>query len=349
MLINPVFSRDSIASIFIGNCIADVNNSIYRFQQGKFNSALVMEGSSTNLLYNSSFEYDTTDWSRTSTGVTTSVTTSVTFHRDNAVCLTTGSSEEKLYQAQTLTSTTYTLSAYVRVNSGLIPSATVCSLYAAKTTGDTVLTTTYHYEGNYWYRLSASFTGDANTWYSGISVNSGNTVYVDAIQLEAKPFSSSYIYTVSGATQTRNAELLSYALSATTFSIITKDAGSLSVWVKPFFDYTVSGTGTYTIIQVGSGSTTSYKIIYDSSGDTFSFVCKNSTSATKSFNFNGVNFIHVCATWSGTTSSIYVNGEKGTDDSSFSVLSTEPVYLYVGSDDDGSNPFYGLMDDIAVL
>jgi hypothetical protein len=349
MIINPLYSRASNATVINNNKIVDVNSGVQRYQRGKFGYALLTEGASTNLLYNSSFESgDATNWTA-STGITTSITTT-SIHRTYGMSLSnSGATTQRFFQSQTLGLNTYCLSAYVKASDGVIPDSTVCQLYSATTSGGTALTTIVEYAFSGWYRLSAIFNGSATTYYNGIIVNSGKTVTVDAFQLESGfEFPTSYIYTITGATASRSADALSYSLSSSTFSVNAIESGSISIWIKPDFYSTISSTKIITFVEIGTGDTTSYKLQYDCNEEQFIFLCKNSSYSYLSVPFSKNEFIHLCATWTGTTSSIYVNSVKGTDDNTFSILTTHPQKVYVGQAN-GIENFYGLIDDLVIL
>ena len=102
-------------------------------------------------------------------------------------------------------------------------------------------------------------------------------------------------------------------------------------------------------MQIGT-SGSGYTLQYNADSDQFEFDCKKATQATFSgVTFGITEFLHVCATWTGTTSSLYINGVKGQDDSSFSVLSSNPEKIYIGTESDGSNPYFGIIDDVGLM
>lgn len=344
---SPDFSSINIK--YLKKKIKEIPSNMPRFQNGMFGKAIIMEGSSTNLVDNSSFaSNDFTDWSTGGTA-TTSITSSTTLNGRYALDFTASGADRLLYQSVGLTVVPYTISAYVKdVNNNIVDSS-VCQVYGSTVDeNQSALTTYYEYLGDGWYRVYGFFDADTGICYYGVEIKSGKQVYIDAVQLEAKEFPTSYIFTTTGSSASRNADTLTYALSASTYSLTLADAGTVSVWIKPYFFRGITA-GTYTVLHIGDGSDY-YQLRYNVTGDQFEFYdTESAVSAYIDAVFDRNKFIYLTATWTGSTSNIYVNGVSGITNSSFDSIDAEPTLLTIGTDYAGSNPFYGLIDDLMVL
>jgi len=157
---------------------------------------------------------------------------------------------------------THTLSAYVYDGTSGNVGGTVDSTVAQLASASASLSTTYTDMGGGWWRLTASPSLPAGTHYLGVKVKPGKTVYVDGVQLEQKAYATTYAdgslgtgYAWTGTENesgsTRSEGNLRYSRPTS----ITREKGSISLWLKPNFNW-ISGKTTglenYCIMSIGN-------------------------------------------------------------------------------------------------
>ncbi|MFA5136619.1 MAG: LamG-like jellyroll fold domain-containing protein [Patescibacteria group bacterium] len=87
----------------------------------------------------------------------------------------------------------YTLSTYVYDGTTSNVAGVVDTSVAQLASGSAALSTTYTDMGGGWWRLThTTGTIPANTYYFGVQVQPGRTIYIDGVQLEAKSYATTY-------------------------------------------------------------------------------------------------------------------------------------------------------------
>ncbi len=196
---NPTFTRSSVAYLSDGTQVAA---NTPRFEQGKFGQAVMVEEGTTNLLTvnQSSVETDTTGF----------VTLNSTISRDTVEhwvggaslkCVTSNiSAFEGFYLDAAITGgSTYTASVYVK-GSGvirlLLAARDATKQLSFVDSGDVTLTSS-------WQRIAVTHTMDATATTARIivrtNIQQSITWYTDGLQLEQKPYSTSW--TLGGSTR----------------------------------------------------------------------------------------------------------------------------------------------------
>jgi len=246
---------------------------------------------------------------------------------------------------------THTLSAYVydlsAGNVGGTVSATVTKLLF---NGVTVTPAAYTDMGGGWWRLTYSAVTANSLGNYGVSVLSGKTIYVDGVQLEEKAYATTYADgsfgtgyawtgTTNDSTSTRTAALANYSTTAN----VSPTSGSISYWLKSspatnIWTYPdVTGINRFTKIDFGSGdyfeiytmAGTGYKALWLSRRE--NSVNQVSSAYTGMTNYAIEQWLHIVATWSGTTQTLFVNGVQRDQDTGGSGFTNDSGTIYLSS------------------
>ena len=236
---------------------------------------------------------------------------------------------------------THTLSAYVydgtTGNIGGTVSTTVAKFIF---NGSSVVPSAYTDQGGGWWRLSYSGAASNAASDYGIAVLSGKTIYVDGVQLEEKAYATTYTDgtlgsgyawtgTVNDSTSTRTNTDLLY----TSTSNIGASSGTINLWLKPDWSTSdVTGSSTRkTIVSTGSPITsTSHDLylFYDEAGRFVFYVDASSNPAANYITVARGQWVHIVATWNGSSTILYANNTASTAANYTQALN--PGTLYVG-------------------
>ncbi|MGA2286519.1 MAG: LamG domain-containing protein, partial [Dehalococcoidia bacterium] len=147
----------------------------------------------------------------------------------------------------------------------------------------------------------------------------------------------SYALSLSGSGQ--------YATVADNSCLNPGTAITLSAWVK-----TTKATTTQYVIKKArtSGGTSGYELALASTGKAFFRVNNNATYRVDSTTSYAANaWIHLAATYDGTTIRIYINGVEEASKPGISIASNTTL-VGIGAQDDGVSPFAGQLDEARI-
>lgn len=323
---------------------------------GKYNRGVYLTETTTNLIYNSHFSSGYTfatpsGWTLSTSGTTlgtafitrdeiggNALTTNVikvtkgsstgyTFIVSSGMTCTTGTTYTASIYAKTLTSGA---SLQIRNNSGGVEGS------IAIPTGLT------------WSRviLSVSLTGSTpHTLYVGYATNEGyqgNSIYFHAPQLEN--LSNASPFNVYNSLSVRYGTYIDYAATGN----IDMSQGSISFWYTPLFKY--DSLGDRYLFNLYTDATNYWEIYY-SFGGVFSFnECSGGTSTTltsTTVSFNCADNVHIACTWSGVTTSFYINGVFCSSGTTRTI--TLPRYFRIGADNSGLKNSNGVISDFSIF
>ncbi len=218
---------------------------------------------------------------------------------------------------------TQTLSAYVYNGTSGSVGGTVDGTVATLVFKGSSVSTTYTDMGGGWWRLTYSGAGVNAASNYGVHVQTGKIVYVDGVQLEALAFPTTYTDgglgtgygwdsdctgasadgagTANNSCSIRTATSIQY--SAT--NNISATAGSISLWYKPSHN---NDGSTYQGL-FNAGGNNMIDAFYYIPGNYIRFGNNNQLACYLAANQKD-NWIHVVATWTGTTRTIYCNNAK---------------------------------------
>ncbi len=229
---DATFTRSSVAYLSDGT---QVDANMPRLEQGRFGKAVMMEEGTTNLLQNPSFEIgDFTNWYLFTEygGTTYEITSEKAWHGSYSVKITangTASSSTGISQSipSATAGVTYTFSVKL---AGTLGANEVYLVFRWKTADNTIIKDDNFYISEVmpqaFKTYNATATAPENTARMDVHVrivkNAVGVLYVDATQLEAKPYATSF---VNG---TRAAE----RLTIPTAGVLNPQEGTVECWVN---------------------------------------------------------------------------------------------------------------------
>ena len=161
----------------------------------------------------------------------------------------------------------------------------------------------------------------------------GNPLWVDGVRGQA--------VSLNGSTQ--------YATAEDNASLDIINAITLAVWIKPEIRNTQ-----YLIKKALIGSINGYELALSSDGRVFvrfnqatsgdSYRLNSSTA----YPFDGNIWIHIAATYDGSSLRIYINGSLDTSRTISTVIASNNINLGLGSQPDGTGMFQGQIDDARI-
>jgi hypothetical protein len=132
-------------------------------------------------------------------------------------------------------------------------------------------------------------------------------------------------------------------------SLDIAQAITIAAWIKP----STSGTQ-YVVNKAGKSSTDGFELSLSASGTVFVRFNENSSGNTyrvdSSTNYptNGNTWMHVVATYDGTTIRLYINGQEQASKAASFTIGTNNLPLSIGSGEGGYRSMLGAIDDVLV-
>jgi len=255
------------------------------------------------------------------------------------------SSNNTYTQSVTLAASTHTLSAYVkRPDAAAVTSADVQLTY-----NGTDRTTTFVALGDGWYVAEASVTGTAGAAACGVTVKGSRTIYVGAVQFEAKTFRTPICYgdllgcawtgTVHASSSTRTAARL--RLTTAQDTIATGYFSVRLVWTSG-----AAVANNMTLLDLRDGTHTTAPRIYISGGILNVIYSGYSFSHATAIAANTTYVLHLV--FDGVSFELYVNGVASGNASTPTTLGTLGPYLYIGTDYSATNHCNGTFNGAAL-
>jgi len=306
--IQLTFIRPSVAYTSNG---AQVGVNVPRFEAGKFGQAVMVEEGTTNLLQNPSFETGNfSSWYLFTPygGATYEVTSEKTWHGSYSVKITAdGTARSSVGISQSMVSATagvtYTFSVKL---AGTLGANKVFLVFRWRTADNTLIKD----DDNFYISeampqtfktYSATATAPENTAIMEVHVrivkDAVGVIYVDAAQLEQKPYATSFI------DGTRAAE----TLTIPTAGVLNPQEGTIEFWVKPLV---VTNWNNFFYMDTSNGR---FMLFFATRGIARFDYGPNSTGPTAPANtIMANNWYHIVLRWSATTGkqALFVNGVK---------------------------------------
>jgi len=306
------------------------------------NGHILLEPTSTNLI---TYSEDFSEWNK---GVNTTTTPNFAISPDGTQNATrfqtpTGSGTYLTLAASMTIGNDYTLTLYLKNNGGenVDIGVAASSTVGTKTASIEVNLT------NEWIRYELNFTADSNSNFVFID-NISNANSVDCLiwgaQLEALPYATSYIPTLTGSPETRATETATGAGSA---DLINSTEGVLYAEIAALVDdlsfRTISlsdGTTSNRCVLRYGGTTNRVNVLISSGG---SIIFDNNFTLTEITNFN-----KIAVKWKLNDFALWVDGvERATDTSGAAPIGLSQLQL--SNYNSSSNNFYGKCKALAVF
>ena len=133
-------------------------------------------------------------------------------------------------------------------------------------------------------------------------------------------------------------------------SLDLADAATMAMWVRP------DRVATQYLIKKAGGSTDGFELSLSSSTARKVFVRFNQVSSGNTYRVdsvstypaNGLTWMHVAATYDGSTIRLYIDGELEASGPGPSSISVNDLQLAFGAQPDGTSKFGGAIDDVRV-
>ena len=342
--------------------IIDTNNiPRISYDSNGDNGHILLEPTSTNLL---PYSEDFSEWSKSSGGIGIKpVITADNVVSPNGVQNAEkvvfdlnggGSGDESVYSLLTqnytsVNGTTYSLSCYLKGESGGEQ-----IIFDFDSQNSNVVTLTNEWV-RYTFSKTVSTNGSRSIRFGSRGNNSGGTygsdnptVYIWGAQLEALPYATSYIPTLTGSQEVRATETATGAGSA---DLINSTEGVLYAEIAGLVDadamdriISLSDNTTTNRVEMKISNSGSIKGRFDSASSDITL----SEAGVTASNFNKIALV-----WSSGKCGLFINGVKEQEDLTFSTFSSDVLFdLSFKSpynDADGSRDFYGKVKALAVF
>ncbi len=316
---------------------------------------LVIERGTSNLVLNPSFEAGTYNSHWSSSGLSASNNSSVSFARFGAHSVKLDNTY--LYADGTYTTalnpgaSTVSLSAFVyNATSGSL-GGTVTNSVAELYYDNATVTTIYQNLGGGWWRLAAeNVSASLAVKDFGVAVKAGQHLYLDGFQVEANQASTSYCdgslgtgYAWTGSannsTSTRSDDVLHFL----TTGHVQAAAGSLSLWVEPLWRGTDgvehalftldTSVGQFKLFKSSAGQLTLNDGVHDATFDVSVWVPGK--------------WYQVVANWGSGDMQLYVNGVAGAVSGGFNPPSLGST-IHVGADISDQNQADAVIAEVRI-
>jgi hypothetical protein len=120
------------------------------------------------------------------------------------------------------------------------------------------------------------------------------------------------------------------------------NSGTIALWVKPTG---FSENKRHYLFGQGTQATNNMiQLFCNDSGTLGVGLGNNASTNTNICTLNTQEWYHIALTWSGTAYAVFVDGNKTSG--TFSGISTNPPYAYIGNNSQLSEAFYGLIDEV---
>ena len=141
----------------------------------------------------------------------------------------------------------------------------------------------------------------------------------------------------------------SYATITDQAALDSAGALTLSAWIRPR-----ALANQVLISRARTGSVDGYELALSSTGTVFARLNQASSGDTYRVDSHtlypttGTSWMHVAATYDGTTMRLYVNGRLDSSAPGPAAIGTGPVDVGLGAQSDGTRLFYGALDDVRI-
>ena len=316
------------------------------YRPGKFYKAAQIAGACTNLITNPRFGNASylTGWTQRNSP--TVIAGTEAYIGSTAAWVQSSGSGSIYYKLSSLTNgTTYTATVYAKYGT---PTVYLCDNSFANAAN-----ATWTDVGGGWYRAVAT-RAVTDTYMVLVLPGTSSGVNYSNAQIEQRAFPTPYCDgamgdghawtgTAHASTSTRTATTLSYPTSGN----LNASAGTVMAWV--WVDGNDSGTNAEGIID--AGTSWPYFALYMSAGTTPSLVL-GGASGTQGASGPAASvrqWVHVAATWTGSTMTVYTNGVAGTP-VAYTYAPTLQTSIRVGYLATlGNRQLNGFIDDLCIL
>jgi hypothetical protein len=340
----PSFTRNSIAYLSDGTL---VNTNLPRYETGKFGKAIMVEEGTTNLVANGSFENGTTGWTLSSN---MSITNTNKYFGSYCLMISnpTGAQETDSSIITVSPNVTYTLSAYVyNQMSGSM------RIYVKELDSNNNLIDLdkYGFEvspNSGWTRYTYTWTTPSNVAKVQVRVivdvaRTGNC-YIDGIQLEAKPYATSFI------DGTRSPE----TLTIPTAGVLNPQEGTVECWVYIDNRFINGMAGKYAWIW-GTKGIPYYPILNlyrNGPTNTLRFVSRdannNQSYIEKPLSQISVGWHYIACTWKSSRLAFLLDGQLVGEVVSPYLPNAVDAQMYIGHNPSAGEQCNSLIDDLRI-
>lgn len=317
------------------------------YRPGKFYKAAQLAGAATNLITNPRFGNASylTGWTQVNSPTVVAYTDA--YIGSTSAWVQSAGSGAIYYKLSGLTNgTSYTATVYAKYGTPTV--------YLSNNSFGSKVNATWTDVGGGWFRAVATRSVTDTYMVLVLPGTSGGVLYSNA-QIEQRNFATPYIDgdmgdghawtgTAHASTSTRTATTLSYPTSGN----LSASAGTIMAWV--WVDDNDGSTNSEGIIDAGSAWP--YCALYMASGTTPTAILGSASgyqTATGPAASSVRQWVHVAATWTGSTLTVYTNGIAGTP-VTYTYAPTLHTAIRVGYLATlGNRHLNGLIDDLCIL